>query len=179
MLSRVLWQKRWVFPFIKLFLQPMQIKTIPDFIATGKWEPRPTLPTLASAMDVGNPSNMERFFNQYSDEKELLENLEAYIVEDAQINEEISSVFEKNNIAICPHTATAFNAFKNLPSSALNQSHWVLVSTAHPAKFENIVEPIIDTKIEIPENLKTILNLKTSFHTIGKDLESLIPYLEY
>ena len=154
-------------------------KTIPDFIATGKWEPRPTLPTLASAMDVGNPSNMERFFNQYSDEKELLENLEAYIVEDTQINEEIFSVFKNNNIAICPHTATGFNAFKNLPSSALNQSHWVLVSTAHPAKFENIVEPIIGTKVEIPENLKTILNLDTSYHAIGKDLESLIPYLEH
>jgi threonine synthase len=54
-----------------------------------------------------------------------------------------------------------------------------LVSTAHPAKFENIVEPIIDTKVEIPENLKTILNLETSFHIIGKDLESLIPYLEH
>ena len=167
------------FPIHQIVFATNANKTIPDFIATGKWEPRPTLPTLASAMDVGNPSNMERFFNQYSDEKELLENLEAYIVEDAQINEEISSVFEKNNIAICPHTATAFNAFNNLPSSVLNQSHWVLVSTAHPAKFENIVEPIIDTKIEIPENLKTILNLETSYHTIGKDLESLIPYLEH
>ena len=108
-----------------------------------------------------------------------MENLEAYIVEDTQINEEIFSVFKNNNIAICPHTATAFNAFKNLPSSALNQSHWVLVSTAHPAKFENIVEPIIDKKVEIPENLKTILNLESSFHKIGKDLESLIPYLEH
>ena len=88
-------------------------------------------------------------------------------------------MIEKNNIAIRPHTATAFNAFKNLPSSALNQSHWVLVSTAHPAKFENIVEPIIDIKIEIPENLKTILNLDTSYHAIGKDLQSLIPYLEH
>ena len=165
------------FPIHQIVSSTNSNKTLTDFVSTGKWTPTKTIRTVASAMDVGNPSNMERFFSQYPDKNELLRNFEAYSVNDTEIRKEILSVFRRTSTIICPHTATAFSAFRSLPLSTRIHSHWVLVSTAHPAKFENIVEPIIDTAIEIPKSLEDILHKPTSYHTIGKELENLIPYL--
>lgn len=165
------------FPIDRIIFATNANRTIPDFIATKEWSPRPTLPTLASAMDVGNPSNMERFFYQYQNTEELLSVLESFSVSDNQIKDQIRYQYENNKVAICPHTATAFHAYRNLPTSYLEGSHWTLVATAHPAKFENIVEPIINKEVQIPDNLKTLLALESSSHSIEPSLEELIFYL--
>ena len=165
------------FPIDRIIFATNANKTIPDFLATKEWSPRPTLPTLASAMDVGNPSNMERFFYQYQDTDRLLSVLESFSVGDNEIKDQIRYQYEKNQVAICPHTATAFHTYRNLPISYLEGSHWTLVATAHPAKFENIVEPIINVELEIPGNLKTLMALESSVNCIEPSLEHLTSYL--
>ena len=165
------------FPIDRIIFATNANKTIPDFLATKEWSPRPTLPTLASAMDVGNPSNMERFFYQYQDTDRLLSVLESFSVGDNEIKDQIRYQYEKNQVAICPHTATAFHTYRNLPISNLEGSHWTLVATAHPAKFENIVEPIINVELEIPGNLKTLMALESSVNCIEPSLEQLTSYL--
>ena len=65
-------------------------RTIPDFLATGQWQPRPSVATLASAMDVGNPSNMERLRNLLPDFAELRTSIESYPVDDAAIRAQIA-----------------------------------------------------------------------------------------
>ena len=165
------------FPIDRIIFATNANKTIPDFLATKEWSPRPTLPTLASAMDVGNPSNMERFFYQYQDTDRLLSVLESFSVGDNEIKDQIRYQYEKNQVAICPHTATAFHTYRNLPTSYLEGSHWTLVATAHPAKFENIVEPIINVELEIPGNLKTLMALESSVNCIEPSLEHLTSYL--
>jgi len=165
------------FPIDRIIFATNANKTIPDFLATKEWSPRPTLPTLASAMDVGNPSNMERFFYQYQDTDKLLSVLESFSVGDNEIKDQIRYQYEKNQVAICPHTATAFHTYRNLPASYLEGSHWTLVATAHPAKFENIVEPIINVELEIPGNLKTLMALESSAQRIEPRLEHLTSYL--
>jgi len=165
------------FPIDRIIFATNANKTIPDFLATKEWSPRPTLPTLASAMDVGNPSNMERFFYQYQDTDRLLSVLESFSVGDNEIKHQIRYQYEKNKVAICPHTATAFHTYRNLPTSYLEGSHWTLVATAHPAKFENIVEPIINVELEIPGNLKTLMALESSVNCIEPSLEHLTSYL--
>ena len=165
------------FPIDRIIFATNANKTIPDFLATKEWSPRPTLPTLASAMDVGNPSNMERFFYQYQDTDRLLSVLESFSVGDNEIKDQIRYQYEKNQVAICPHTATAFHTYRNLPISNLEGSHWTLVATAHPAKFENIVEPIINVELEIPGNLKTLMALESLVNCIEPSLEHLTSYL--
>ena len=165
------------FPIDRIIFATNANKTIPDFLATKEWSPRPTLPTLASAMDVGNPSNMERFFYQYQDTDKLLSVLESFSVGDNEIKDQIRYQYEQNQVAICPHTATAFHTYRNLPISNLKGSHWTLVATAHPAKFENIVEPIINVELEIPGNLKTLMALESSVNCIEPSLEHLTSYL--
>ena len=105
------------FPIDRIIFATNANKTIPDFLATKEWSPRPTLPTLASAMDVGNPSNMERFFYQYQDTDRLLSVLESFSVGDNEIKDQIRYQYEQNQVAICPHTATAFHTYRNLPTS--------------------------------------------------------------
>ena len=162
------------FPIEKIVFATNANRTIPDFLETGSWQPRPTEPTLASAMDVGNPSNMERFFYSFNNHQSLINILRAVSVTDEQIAEQIRREFKDNQILCCPHTATALYVYRMLSEEEKRRRHWCVVSTAHPAKFENIVEPIIGEEITVPEKLAELLELDSSFVSIDPELSQLI-----
>ena len=162
------------FPIDKIVFATNANRTILDFLETGSWQPRPTEPTLASAMDVGNPSNMERFFDFYDNHQSLINTLRAVSVTDEQIAEQIRREFKDNQILCCPHTATALYVYRLLSKEEKRRGHWCVVSTAHPAKFENIVEPIIGEEITVPEKLAELLELDSSFVSIDPELSQLI-----
>ena len=162
------------FPIEKIIFATNANRTIPDFLETGSWQPRPTEPTLASAMDVGNPSNMERFFYSFNNNQSLINTLRAVSVTDEQIVEQIKREFKDNQISCCPHTATALYVYRKLSATEKQRTHWCVVSTAHPAKFENIVEPIIGEEITVPEKLAELLELDSSFISIDPELSQLI-----
>ena len=159
-------------------MQQIQIGQFIIFLKQAEWTPSSSIPTFASAMDVGNPSNMERFFSLYNDDKKLSREMDCISVNDEEIIEQIEQQFRKSNLVICPHTATAFKAYESLESEKeKNNHHWVIVSTAHPAKFENIVEPIIQESIDVPTNLMTILEKESAFTEIDSDFTSLKQFL--
>ena len=162
------------FPIEKIIFATNANRTIPDFLETGSWQPRPTEPTLASAMDVGNPSNMERFFYSFNNHQSLINTLRAVSVTDEQITEQIRRDFKDNQILCCPHTATALYVYRKLSVAEKRRTHWCVVSTAHPAKFENIVESIIGEEIMVPEKLAELLELNSSFVSIDPELSQLI-----
>ena len=162
------------FPIEKIVFATNANRTIPDFLETGFWQPRPTTPTLASAMDVGNPSNMERFFHVFDDRKTLLDTLRAVSVTDEQITNQISSEYLDNQILCCPHTATALHVYREFSNKEKKETHWCIVATAHPSKFEQTVEPIIGEEIAVPERLRALLELDSSFVTIDPELNQLI-----
>jgi threonine synthase len=137
-------------------------RTIPDFLATGQWQPRPSVATLASAMDVGNPSNIERLLHLTPDFAELRASIEAYPVDDAQIREQIAKDYARYHEAWCPHTATAFWVYDHLPQARKSGRAWIVSATAHPAKFEGIVEPVIGTSVPVPPALAALLERPTS-----------------
>jgi len=95
-------------------------------------------------------------------------------VNDQQIKEQIKKEYDNHQIICCPHTATAFSVYRNFPDDTKDNNHWSLVSTAHPAKFENIVEPIIDEVIKVPNSLSKLLKLDSSFISIEPRLEKLM-----
>jgi len=162
------------FPIEKIVFATNANRTIPDFLETGSWQPRPTEPTLASAMDVGNPSNMERFFHFFNDRETLLNALRAVSVTDEQITEQIRREFHDNQILCCPHTATAMHVYRKFSQEEKQRTHWCVVATAHPSKFNNIVEPIIGEEIAVPERLRALLELDSSFVTIDPELNQLV-----
>jgi threonine synthase len=108
-------------------------------------------------MDVGNPSNMERLRALY-DFANIKQQVTAISVDDSAIRARIQSDAQSLKQIWCPHTATAAEVYWHLPA-AKQQSHWVLVSTAHPAKFNDIVEPLINTPVPVPPALARLLSL--------------------
>lgn len=144
-------------------------KTIPDYISSGKYEPRQSIATLANAMDVGAPSNMERLFDLYGDIDLFRQFVKSWSVDDSTIKRTIKETYENENYLICPHTACAERVredyFEDKPS--------IVVSTAHPAKFETIVEPLINRKIEVPENLKILLDKESHFTSVKPDYHEI------
>lgn len=148
-------------------------RTIADYFETLQWLPRASLQTLASAMDVGDPSNMERLRKLVGDAEVLRERLGVLSVSDAEIEEAISTDFREFGFATCPHTATATHTWRQLVDNLATMHDWILVGTAHPAKFETIVEPIIGETVPLPPELEDILARPAHAVTIDANLESL------
>ncbi len=148
-------------------------RTIGDYFETLEWLPRPSLQTLASAMDVGDPSNMERLRSLIGEADVLRERLGVVSVDDSQIEEQIRKNHEEFNLATCPHTATATYAWRQLDAHAQMADDWILVATAHPAKFETIVEPLIGEEISLPIELAEMLTRQSRSDVIDADVVEL------
>jgi threonine synthase len=138
-------------------------RTIPEFLATGEWQPRGSVRTLASAMDVGNPSNMERLRHLLPEFAELRGSIEAYPVEDAAIRAQIAKDSAARGEVWCPHTATGFWVYEQLPENRRAMRPWYVCATAHPAKFDTIVEPLVGRAVAVPESLRVLLDRPASF----------------
>ena len=148
-------------------------RTISDYFDTLKWLPRPSVQTLASAMDVGDPSNMERLRSLVGDAEVLRERLGVLAVTDDLIEAAIRQDYEEFGFATCPHTATATHTWRMLDDELKAGHDWILVATAHPAKFETIVEPLIGAEVPLPEGLAEILVSNTLSDVIEDYLDAL------
>ena len=151
---------------------------ISDFLAGEEWLPRDSIETHASAMDVGNPSNMERLRYLFGEADELNGIVSAVSVSDREIEQEIRQNFSEFGLATCPHTATATNAWRQLTDEQRSANDWILVATAHPAKFEQIVEPIIGQAIPLPQEMASILSRERKYEKIKPDLQSMTAALD-
>lgn len=148
-------------------------RTIPDYFETLEWLPRASVQTLASAMDVGDPSNMERLRSLLGEADVLREKLGVLSVDDKQIEAGIRKDYLEFGFATCPHTATATHTWRQFDMETRQSCDWILVATAHPAKFETIVEPLIGTSVPLPDELAAILSRPSHAVSIQSDLGAL------
>jgi threonine synthase len=153
-------------------------RTIVEYFETLQWVPRASLRTLASAMDVGNPSNMERLRHLVGEADVLREQLGVISVDDEKISESIRQDFAEFGFATCPHTATASYTWRHLDHELVGAYDWILVATAHAAKFETIVEPLIGTKVPVPPELAELLERPAHAQSIEPTLAALATVLE-
>ena len=172
------WARALGLPIGRIILAHNSNRTVPDYLQSGEWRPRPSVATLASAMDVGNPSNMERLRALYPGWEALRAQLSAETVDDAAIRARIRADHAEFGRTWCPHTATAAEVYRRLPPAERAARTWVLVSTAHPAKFNEIVEPLIGGAVEVPAPLAELLRLPQQVHEVGPTLASLAKALE-
>jgi threonine synthase len=172
------WAKHMGLPIDRIVLATNANTTLADFLATGQWLPRPTLATLASAMDVGNPSNMERLRDLCGDAEAIRDEVSAVAVTDEQIRDSIRNEYARHQLPWCPHTATALRVYRALPPAERAERHWIVVATAHPAKFDTIVEPLIGRTIDPPAELLRLLQLPSHFETIAPSLGEISSRLE-
>ena len=173
------WAKQMGFPIGEMILATNANRTIPDYLDSGTWEPRASIATLASAMDVGNPSNMERLRALWGDADQLRKKVRSFSVDDAEIRAQILAEYKSQAIAWCPHTATGFHVYRNHLSAVERASgHWIIAATAHAAKFDEIVEPLIGETVPVPTELSQLLQWPTNFETIAAEPEQVISRLE-
>lgn len=150
--SACLWARQIGLPIGDVVLAHNANRTVADYLENGAWRPRRSIPTLASAMDVGNPSNMERVLSLFPGLSELHGAVSAFSIDDDAIRERIRAGFREHGQIWCPHTATAAEAYERLDPQR-RETPWVLVATAHPAKFREILEPLIGREMAVPETL--------------------------
>lgn len=128
---------------------------VPDFMKTGKFEIKSSVPTLSNAMDVANPSNFVRILEIFgNDYVRLKEKMEAVSVSDESTAETMLESYEKYKYVLDPHGAVGFYALEKYLENNPDQKGYFL-ETAHPIKFDS-VEKIVGTYGEMPESVKEL-----------------------
>jgi threonine synthase len=164
--SACAWARECGLPIGWITLATNANRSIADYLRTGVYTPLPTIPTIANAMDVGNPSNMERLRQLHGDDLlSLRGKLRAISIGEDTIREAILSADQRWGVAICPHTACAVAAM-----DLLGLGEDILVATAHPAKFEEVVEPLLKRTLAVPKQLSELLDLPGQAHPLDAGL---------
>lgn len=147
------WARHVGLPIGDIVLAHNSNRAVPDHLAGKPWQPGRSIATLASAMDVGDPSNMERLQSLYPSPADLRAAVSADVVDDGAIRRRIADDFRAYGRIWCPHTATAAEVIARMPPARRARSPWIIAATAHPAKFREIVEPLIGREVPMPASL--------------------------
>jgi threonine synthase len=167
-----IWARHIGVPIGEIVLATNANQSITEYLRTGDWAPRPSVTTLANAMDVGNPSNMERLRALHPDFEELQGQIGASSVDDIEIRGTIRRDSHELDRLWCPHSATAAKVFRRLLARGA-RGHWVIVATAHPAKFNEIVEAQTGREAPVPESLARLLALPRQETELDPTLDAL------
>lgn len=151
-----LWVREMGLPVGNVYLACNANATLPEFFAGSAYRPRPAVATLANAMDVGAPSNFERLRWTYPDDARLRQATRAFRVDDDAIRATIVRHAQAYGEVFCPHTATALSVLETLRTEG-NRQAWTVVASAHPAKFADVIEPLVHRRIPVPPALAAML----------------------
>lgn len=162
------------FPIGPILLATNANATLHDWHTGGPFDARPSLATLANAMDVGNPSNFERLAHLPPDIGRVV----VERVDDHAIRDRIAAEHRASGYVWCPHSATAAEAYARLPASSRGERSWIAAVTAHPFKFAEVVEPNIDQPVAPPPALASLLGRSQSRHAIVASPEAVASVLD-
>ncbi len=147
-------------------------QTLPDYFAGGTYASRPAVATLANAMDVGAPSNFERLRWTFPHDEDLRRQLSSHSVDDDAIRATVPRHAAHGEV-FCPHTATAMYRLDRRE----NLADWAVVATAHPAKFESVIEPLIGHAVPVPAALAAMLDRPAHAEPLEADDKALASWL--
>ena len=146
-----------------------------QYLQTAKYNPCPSVATIANAMDVGDPSNFARILALYENSHEAISaEISGATYTDEQIRETIKKIYQGTGYLLDPHGACGYRA---LEEGLQEDEVGIFLETAHPAKFLDTVEGIIDDKVEIPTKLQEFMKGTKQSIEMSKDFESFKAYL--
>jgi threonine synthase len=133
---------------------------IPQYLDSGVFQTKNSVATISNAMDVANPSNFVRIMELFERNLPTLKNvLTSYSISDAETRNTIEKIFKGRNYVLDPHGAVGFIALHRYLNAHPTKKGFFL-ETAHPSKFYDVIEPVIQQKVEIPESLQVLLKQK-------------------
>ena len=146
-----------------------------QYLQTGKYNPRPSIATIANAMDVGDPSNFARVLDLYGEShEEICKQISGTTYTDEQIRETVKCTYDETGYLLDPHGACGYRA---LVEELKDDETGIFLETAHPAKFLDTVERIIGDKVEIPAKLQEFMKGEKKSLPISKGFVSFKEYL--
>ncbi|MCB1613879.1 MAG: threonine synthase [Xanthomonadales bacterium] len=151
--------------------------TLSEFFGGANYRGRPSIATLANAMDVGDPSNFERLAWFFRDRDLRASGIHAHRVDDARIRARIAEGERDYHQIWCPHTACAVEIMAQLRQHG-DGAPMLLVATAHPAKFDDVVEPLIGHAVDVPPALAALLARPAQVETLPATAEALTARLQ-
>jgi len=150
---------------------------VPEYLQTGVVRPRPSVPTLSNAMDVGDPSNLARILALYDgDVERLREDLVGSVHNDVETRECIERVYGSTGYVLDPHSAVAYLGVE-AGRRAFGGGPCVVLCTAHPVKFREAVEPEIGSEVPVPERLEACLQAERHVTPIPPEPSALRDFL--
>lgn len=150
--------------------------TVPRFLEAGNYEPKPSIATISNAMDVGNPSNFIRIQELYRyDLNEFEKDFSSYSFTDAETEIALKDIYNRTQYIAEPHGAVGYLGLKKEMQNQ-PESIGVFLETAHPIKFLDVVEPLLDLKLPIPTQIESVLG-KEKISTKIKTYEELKAFL--
>jgi threonine synthase len=171
--------KKMGLPILKFIAATNANAVFTEYVQNGRFVPRSSIKTYSNAMDVGNPSNLARINEIFNSDISLLrEVIFSSSYSDYETVSAIKEVNQKYNYTIDPHGAVGYLALKDyLMNTSQDSFNGIIVETAHPAKFKDIVESAIGKEIEMPENLAKCLTLEKRAVELPNDNDSFRSYL--
>ncbi len=150
---------------------------VPKYLNTGKYQPQKAIATISNAMDVGDPSNFVRILEMYkTDEEGLQKIMSSTSLSDGETKATLKEVFKKENYLLDPHGTVAYHALKNYLEQNKNLKG-IFLETAHPVKFYDVVEPIIQQKVPIPVSVQEQLKKEKKSIKMVADARPLKEFL--
>jgi threonine synthase len=151
---------------------------VPNYLLSGLYEPKPSVQTIANAMDVGNPNNFPRLTELYQNNfTAIKKELSGSAYSDKEIEKLVADCYKTNKYLCDPHGATGYGAIKNFISKQPGYNG-IFLETAHPCKFIEDVERIIGQKVELPQKLKEFAARTIQSHTLKADYKLFKAFLK-
>jgi threonine synthase len=148
-----------------------------DFLERGTVAPRPSIPTYSNAMDVGNPSNLERVRWLYrNDLTRLRKDVTPISISDEETAACIAEVHARTGYVLDPHSAVGVRAHERVAERGLGPT--VVLATAHPAKFPDVVERAIGREVPLPPGIASVMESEEHMKDIGATLGALTAALD-
>lgn len=151
--------------------------TVPDFFKTETYQAKPTVATMSNAMDVGDPSNFIRVLEMFNHDIDGLKKMvTAYSITDDETRQTLNELYKQKGYLADPHGAVAYNALAKWLQVHPAQKGYIL-ETAHPVKFYDVVEPVIEEKIKLPSPIEMMLGKQKESISMKADAALLKEYL--
>lgn len=146
-----------------------------EYLQTGEYNPRPSVQTIANAMDVGDPSNFVRVLDLYGKSlSEIKKDISGEWYNDQSIKDTVRETYIKTGYLLDPHGACGYQALKDRLQP---DETGIILETAHPAKFLEVVEDIINEKVPVPYKLQEFMKGEKQSISLKKDFERFKEYL--